>query len=395
MKVTIIVGGRWHSFDLAKELYKKGYLHRLITTYPKFKTRDWGIPDEKVISLPLTLLFEKLLFKLTKSQYLLRRLQHLLLRIFSFNASFYLEGSDIIHGWSGFSYDSLKWAKKKNIPFVLERGSSHTIFQDDLLHKEHKSLKINYLGSNKKVMKKELFEYEQSDMIQIPSLFVKKSFLSQAFPKEKLFLNNFGANLKQFSLGKKLDNNFRVIYAGSLSIRKGIIYLLKAFKDSEIFNSELIILGSADKNISKVINQSIPNVKFYGHVPQKKLINYYRNSDVFVMPSIEEGMAMVQLQAMACGLPLICTTNTGGEDLLQLTGKSQKLSNSIKEFPGGYLVNSGDSNAIKFCLKKLANDQNLLESKKKETLKIREKYLGWENYASRTIDLYRMLSNDN
>ena len=255
-------------------------------------------------------------------------------------------------------------------------------------------MNIKYLGSNKKVIKKELFEYEQCDMIQIPSLFVRKSFLSQGFPKDKLFLNNFGANLKQFNFGEKLDNNFRVIYAGSLSIRKGIIYLLKAFMDAEIFNSELIMLGASDKNTSNLIKQASPNVKFYGHVPQKKLINYYRNSDVFVMPSIEEGMAMVQLQAMACGLPLICTTNTGGEDLLRLTGKSQNLSNSIKEFPGGYLVNSGDSDAIKFCLKKLANDHNLLKSKKKETLKIREKYLGWENYASRTIDLYNILSNE-
>ena len=115
MKITIVVGGRWHAFDLAKELHKRGYLHKLITTYPKFKTRQWDIPDENVISLPISLIIEKVIFKFTKSQILLRKIQHLLLKIFSFSASFYLDGSDIIHGWSGFSLDSINWAKKKKV----------------------------------------------------------------------------------------------------------------------------------------------------------------------------------------------------------------------------------------------------------------------------------------
>jgi len=55
LKITIVVGGRWHAFDLARELHAAGLLHRLITNYPKYKTRQWGIPDDKVVSLPLTL----------------------------------------------------------------------------------------------------------------------------------------------------------------------------------------------------------------------------------------------------------------------------------------------------------------------------------------------------
>ena len=394
MKITIVVGGRWHAFDLAKELHKRGYLHKLITTYPKFKTRQWDIPDENVISLPISLIIEKVIFKFTKSQILLRKIQHLLLKIFSFSASFYLDGSDIIHGWSGFSLDSINWAKKKKVPFILERGSSHTLFQENLLFKEHKLLNIPFIRSNKTVTKKELLEYELCNVVQIPSLFVKKSFLKHKYPIKKLNLNNFGANLNDFNIGKKSDNLFRVVYAGSLSLRKGIIYLLEAFQDAQIKNSELIILGSLDRNISQFIQKDIPGVKFYGHVPQKKLLSYYINSDVFVMPSIEEGMAMVQIQAMACGLPLICTTNTGGEDLLRLTGKAKKISEEIIEYPAGYLVDYGNSKSIKDCLKLMSKDRNLLQSKKHNTLKIRKKYLGWENYASRTIELYKKVSNE-
>ena len=61
-----------------------------------------------------------------------------------------------------------------------------------------------------------------------------------------------------------------------------------------------------------------------GHLPPDALVEHYQQSHCFVMSSIEEGMAMVQMQALACGLPLICTTNTGGEDLLRLSGVEGK-----------------------------------------------------------------------
>ena len=64
MKITIVVGGRWHAFDLAKELDKKGYLHRLITNYPKWFVQKWGIPKTKVVSLPLTFWLVKAIYKI-------------------------------------------------------------------------------------------------------------------------------------------------------------------------------------------------------------------------------------------------------------------------------------------------------------------------------------------
>ena len=60
-KITIAVPGRWHAFDLARELHKQGYLYRLITTYPKSRTRAFGLPDEKVISFPWMIYLERMI----------------------------------------------------------------------------------------------------------------------------------------------------------------------------------------------------------------------------------------------------------------------------------------------------------------------------------------------
>ena len=64
MRVTIIVGGRWHAFDLAKEVYEQGHLHRLITNYPRWIVSRWGIPSEKVVSLPMTFWIVKAIYSL-------------------------------------------------------------------------------------------------------------------------------------------------------------------------------------------------------------------------------------------------------------------------------------------------------------------------------------------
>ena len=112
------------------------------------------------------------------------------------------------------------------------------------------------------------------------------------------------------------------------------------------------------------------------------------------MSSIEEGMAMVQMQALACGLPLICTTNTGGEDLLRLSGdEGKKHDPGITQYPAGFLIPIHSPEEISQCLKKLANDKGLWESMSSEALKIAADNLSWESYGARAIEHYQLLLN--
>lgn len=391
MKVSIVVGGRWHAFDLARELQTAGVLHRLITTYPKFKTRQWGIADENVVSLPLKLLLEKTMYRLG-GESLTMRCQALLHHLFSAVAVRHLEGSTLIHGWAGFSEPSLIWAKEREIPFVLERSSAHMKVQCQLLNEEYRHLNLPWRPTHPQIVDQELREYELTDRIAIPSLFVKRSFLAQGFSEDRLIHNPFGADLKNFSPGDRADNIFRVIYAGSLSVRKGIGYLVQGFLQANIPKSELWLVGGRTRETVLLLEGADERVKTPGHVPQKELVNYYRNSSVFVMPSIEEGLAMVQTQALACGLPLVCTTNTGGEDLLRMSNAEPvKREGNIQEFPAGYLIPVRDSGALATCLIMLAQDQHLQKLKHDAALNLRSSSLNWKSYGQRAITSYRML----
>ena len=267
--------------------------------------------------------------------------------------------------------------------------------QCQLLREEYSNLGLTWHETHPKIVAQELREYDLADRVAVPSLFVKRTFLDQDFPEDHLIYNTLGTNLKNFFPSeKKKDSIFRVIFAGGKTVRKGIHYLVAGFQQASIASSELRLVGGASDETSRLVQGDMTGIKVIDHVPQAELVNFYQQSDVFVMPSIEEGMAMVQLQALACGLPLICTTNTGGEDLLRMSGEEpKKLENNIEEYPAGFLVPPKDSRSIAICLQILANNPEILETKRRSALMFRDASTGldWSNYAKRAIKAYTLL----
>jgi glycosyltransferase involved in cell wall biosynthesis len=218
--------------------------------------------------------------------------------------------------------------------------------------------------------------------------------LQQGFNEVQLIHNRFGTKLETFSPGAKEDDIFRVVYAGSLGVRKGIHYLVRAFMQANIPNSELLLLGKKMPETPQLLTGADERVKCPGHVSETELARYYRNSSVFVMPSLEEGLALVQAQALGCGIPLICTTNTGGEDLLRIQDQQPiKLDKDIEEYSAGYLVPTRSSEAIASILQLLATNPQILQQKKEAALNFQPEALSWSAYAQRSRTAYQELIN--
>jgi starch synthase len=396
MKVTIVVGGRWHAFDLAERLNEQGHLYKLITNYPSWYVSKWSIPRSKIITLPFTFWLVKAIYKVG-GQNLMMRCQWFVHQWFAKRACNYLEGSELIHGWAQWSEPSFQWAKKNGVPTVLERSSSHILEQNKLLTEEYRRHGLKWLPTHEKVIAMELNEYQLSTSIAIPSLFVEKSFIRRGMEVEQLMRNSLGVNLKQFNTTEEkllspTKEGLKIIFAGSMSIRKGIPDLIEGFKKARLFNSQLTLVGGCTKEVERFLDFKDDRIKIIGHRPQNELPVHYRRAHCFVMPSIEEGMAMVQMQALACGLPLICTTNTGGEDLLRLSeGKIELKGDGIVEFPAGFLLPVNSPDAISSCLKRLATEEGLWENKRDSAIKIAKNNLSWSSYADKNIEHYKYL----
>ena len=412
MKVIISVGGRFHAFYLAQQLLKRGYLDKLITSYPKFETVKYGIPKGKIESILIKEILQRGWSKLPQFCRNLYNPQFFISDLYDRLAVKKIVKSDIFVGWSSFSLHSLRKAKKLGALTILERGSSHIIYQNEVLRKEYKEFGVKPHLAHLKIIEKELKEYEEADYISIPSLFVKRTFLEYGVPENKLIQVPYGVDLAQFRQIPKNDNVFRIIFAGGMSLRKGVHYLLQAFSELNLPNSELLLIGSINDEIKPFFrkygvryrgstSQTLTSIReeveprkikkntrtpknskitYIGHIPQRELYKYYSQGSVFAIMSIEEGLAMVQPQAMACGLPVICTTNTGGEDI-------------VRDGKDGFVIPIRDVEKLKEKLVYLYENPEICWKMGESAKQRVSQGFTWDDYGDKIIKLYADILN--
>jgi len=287
--------------------------------------------------------------------------------------------SDIFAGLSGCSLYSLRRARQMGAKTVLERGSSHMLYQRTILEEEYARFGLRRTVVHPQVVERELREYQEADFISIPSLFVKETFLQRGVPAAKLLHVPFGVDLTNFYPIPKVDKTFRVIHCGNLSLRKGVHYLLQAFWELKLPGAELWLIGSLPEEIRPFLKQfASPAIRHLGPFPEPELHKYYSQGSVFCLASIEEGLAMVQVQAMACGLPLIITTNTGGADL-------------VREGREGFILPIRDVAALKekilYCYENQEEVRRMGEAARE---RVRTGFT-WADYGDKMMACYRRI----
>ena len=374
MKIALGVFGRFHIFDLAKQLSDKNVLNQFFTTYPKFMAESWKIQANKSFYYPWIEALNRAHYKVFKKYF-----SNVFLRQwFDYQISCNLSPeNDIYHCW-GSSIKSLMRAQKIGMPVIYDQGSTHILFAQRIRDEEYKiSGTSNSSQISKELLNRELAGYEMADFICVPSTFVKNSFLEYGFKHSKIIVNPYGVNMASFNSIPKEDEVFRIIFVGNICIRKGCHYLLQAFNELNLPKAELHMVGPVDSDMHfflKMYRGS--NIKLHGSKPQSELYKYYSQASVFVIMSIEEGLAMVQMQAMACGLPLICSENTGGGDL-------------ITNGEEGFVIPVRNVNFLKERIKFLYENEDLrYEMGKKARLKVQNNFR-WENYGDRMESIYK------
>ena len=167
---------------------------------------------------------------------------------------------------------------------------------------------------------------------------------------------------------------FRILYVGQLHYRKGLRYAIEAFRQLKHPNKKLVIVGPR-VGITGLERLSIPDdVIFTGTLKGEELNNEYRKASIFILPSLEEGLALVQLEALSFGLPLLITTNTGGEDI-------------IKDGVQGFIVPPRNATALWERLQQMADDRQLLKRMSEQALQVAHSFGNWDVAAKRLKDI--------
>jgi glycosyltransferase involved in cell wall biosynthesis len=162
-------------------------------------------------------------------------------------------------------------------------------------------------------------EIEMADLILCPSEFVRDSMVANGIPADKCFISHFGVNTEIFKKRKTLPEVPKFVYVGSLTLRKGQQYLLRAFEKVRAFDprAELICVGSMRKDFKKEMERWQGKFTWIPGMPHAELANLLTNSTAFVMPSLEEGFARVLSEAMAAGIPILASYESGATTVIR------------------------------------------------------------------------------
>ncbi|MBU0546672.1 glycosyltransferase family 4 protein [Patescibacteria group bacterium] len=191
-------------------------------------------------------------------------------------------------------------------------------------------------------------------------------------------------NSKNPGINKFLDNKINLLFLNRIEERKGLIYLLKAFKilNKEFSNLRLIIVGEGDlrnecENFVK--DNKLSEVCFEGQQRSDIIPSYYATADIYVAPSIfGESFGIVLLEAMATGKPIVAFANKGYKGVL--TGKK-----------GGILVPPKDYEAMAKELRILIKNEDLRKEMGEWGIKEAQDY-SWDKIAQRVLDFYNLCS---
>ena len=227
---------------------------------------------------------------------------------------------DIIHAWPLGALRTIRAAKKLGIPVLLERCNAHTRFAYEVVQKECDRLGVQLPPRHEHayqpdVLRLEEAEYEEADGLLCPSKFVAKTFLDKGFSETKLFRHFYGVDDKKYFPDlspRDPKRKFKMIFVGVCAVRKGLHFALEAWLRSPASkNGEFLVVGSFIPAYREKLAPMLahPSVRVLGH--RKDVPELMRQSDVFVLPSIEEGMPLVCSEAMASGcVPLVSEAGT-------------------------------------------------------------------------------------
>jgi glycosyltransferase involved in cell wall biosynthesis len=227
---------------------------------------------------------------------------------------------DIIHTWPLGALQTLKTAARLGIPTVLERPNANTRFAMEVVQKECERLGVTLPPDhehayNEEKLRKEEEEYKLATRLLCPSDFVVKTFLDKGYAREQFVRHNYGYDEKVYypsSESRDPKRGLRILFVGGCAPRKGLHYALEAWlrspaKDTgEFLIAGRFIPGYAEKLAPML---SHPSVHALGH--RTDVPELMRKSDILVLPTIEEGSALVTSEARASGCVLLVSEAAG------------------------------------------------------------------------------------
>ena len=227
-----------------------------------------------------------------------------------------LAGSiDLVHAWPLGAVHTLRAARRLGIPTAVERPNAHTRFAYEAVARECERLGVMLPAAHEHAynavrLRKEEEEYLLSDSLLCPSEFVVQTFREQGFPEEKLVRHTYGFDELRFHPPRepvKGRAGLSALFVGVCAVRKGVHFALEAWLRSPASRTGTFrIAGEFLPDYQRKLEGMLahPSVQVLGH--RDDAAELMRESDILLLPSIEEGFGLTCVEAMGSGcVPLV------------------------------------------------------------------------------------------
>ena len=253
-----------------------------------------------------------------------------------------MKQADVIIGFDTASWILAKRAKEDGKKFILDQTIGHPAARQPVMEKAHCGPEIwpeAFAPRSAWLVEAEKVEHELADRIVVGSRFARMTLVEQGVEERKIRILPYGVREEFLKLGagraasnQGAGNGIRFLFLGQLSARKGMGQLLEAWGKMDLASGTLELVGGGDMRVWK--KRATEGVIFQGQADKLGVLEAMRRADALVLPSLFEGFGLVILEAMAAGLPVITTQNTGGPDV-------------IEEGKEGFIVPAGDAEALR------------------------------------------------
>jgi glycosyltransferase involved in cell wall biosynthesis len=289
---------------------------------------------------------------------------------------------DIVHTWPQGALRTIEAAKNLGIPTVLERCNAHTRFSYEVVQKECERLGVSLPAGhesafNEDVLRVEEEEFRRADRLLCPSDFVAKTFLDRGFSPGQLARHTYGFDEKVYypsSESRTPRQGLTMLFVGVCAVRKGLHYALEAWLKSPAADAGTFLIAGeflpayAEKLKSML---SHPSVRVLGH--RNDVPELMRQSDILVLPSLEEGYALVIAEAIGSGcVPLA----------------SEACTESCRHMENGLMHKVGDVDALSQHISMLHEDRSLLYRLREASIRMIPE-ITWTAAGVRLLQVYR------
>lgn len=206
---------------------------------------------------------------------------------------------------------------------------------------------------------------DHTDYVLTLSSFATESLTANGFPRHRIYEVNLGVDTDRFRPGHwQTEGPFTILFVGTISHRKGVEELLRAYRALCLPDAHLQLVGPVGDGADLLAAYA----GWFTHVPflhHDELVGYYQRADLFVLPSHLDSWGQVVLEAMACGTPVIVTTNTGAKDAVAQGG--------------GWIIPVGDETALAQVIRYAYDHRDEGTRRGKQARCVAEQYT-WQRY---------------